>query len=272
MNALANNMAIKSLERSLISLTGSHASAFADHAKGLASGLAELQLLTAAEQADWNERFDRAALPMAAAGEEIRRRAHQLLEHELAADSDLLDPLQRRERFTDTLQTLLEIGAVDWQQRCQWMQRLDAAIAPVEKSPPPTPYRATELRAVALGPPDRIGGLRITSAELFEDCVVIRWHLVIDEDGDWRGRVFIADHGCDLVEAHGPTALPDNLATSYVMTPISTMFDLDWTRLKQIPEVLPGASVFVPRVPARANRLHVAAQAGSFEIDLRSAS
>lgn len=273
MNALAHDMAIKSLERSLISLTGPHARMFAEHAKGLACGLAELQLLTPAEQADWNERFERAARPIAPAGEEIRRRAHQLLEHELAADNDLAnDPLERRERFTDMLQILLEIGAIDRQQQDRWMQRLDETIAPVTMTPPATLYQATGLHAVALGPPDRLAGLRITSAELFEDCVMIRWHLVIDEAPDWRGHVFPSDHGCDLAQAHGPAALTDDLATRYVLTPVSTMFDLDWLRLKQNPEVLPGASVFVPHVPDRATQLTVASNAGSFEIDLRSSS
>ncbi|CAA9481883.1 MAG: hypothetical protein AVDCRST_MAG67-921 [uncultured Solirubrobacteraceae bacterium] len=273
MNALAHDMAIKSLERSLLLLTGRHASLFAEQAKDLACGLAELQLVTAAEQADWNERFERAARPAAPVSEEIRRRAHQLLELELAADHDLAkDPRERRERFSDVLQTLLRIGAIDWQQQERWWQRLDETIAPPMGTPPPTLYQATHLHAVALGPPDRIAGLRITSAELFEDCVMIRWHLVIDEDPEWRARVFPADHGCDLAHAHGPTALTDDLATSYVLTPVSTLYDLEWLRLKQNPEVLPGASVFVPHVPDRATQLTVASNAGSFEIDLRSSS
>jgi hypothetical protein len=80
-------------------------------------------------------------------------------------------------------------GVVDWREKREWMQRLDAAIAPAPPTPPPAkPYDACDLRAVALGPPTRLGALRITSAELLADCVVIRWHLVIDEDPDRRTR------------------------------------------------------------------------------------
>ena len=100
--------------------------------------------------------------------------------------------------------------------------------------------------------------------------MILRWHVVLEEDPEWRRRVFPADHGRDLAEAHGPNALADDLGTSYVATPIDTM-DLDWLRLRQQPEVLPGASVFLPPVPEGAGRLSVRCPAGNLEIDLRTA-
>ena len=108
---------------------------------------------------------------------------------------------------------------------------------------------------------------------MFADCVVIRWHLVIEEDPGWRTRVLPADHACDLADAHGPAALTDDLATNYVMQPntADARYDMDWLRLRQTPEVLPGSSVFLPQVPAEATRLRVESPAGDFEIDLRTA-
>lgn len=276
MTVTAHDMAVRHLKLSLAiaSLLHREASPFVEHGRSLACGLAELEVLTAGEQADWAERFERANswLP---AREKTRERARQLLEGELVAASALADDrLEHRERFTDALQTFLEIGVADWHEKRAWTERLDEVIPPPPPTPPtPKPYDACDIRAVALGPPERLGGLRITSAELFANCVVIRWHLVLEEDPGWRARVFPADHACDLADAHGPAALTDDLATNYVMQPntIDTRYDMDWLRLKQTPEVLPGSSVFVPQVPAHATRLRVGSPADGFEIDLRTA-
>ncbi len=270
MSRTAYAYAVRRLERSLgvVPPAGEHGRPLVQNGQSLALGLAELGVLSADEAQEWHARFEHAARPLLPAGPEMRARAAKLLERELEAQPSA-PALERREHFTEMLRALLEIGAVGWDEESDWMERLEATVPkpPVTYAPL---YQARELRAVAVGPADRLGGLRITSVELFDDCLIVRWHLVVEEDHDWQGRVFPADHGGDLAETHGPNALADDLGTSYAATPIDSM-DLDWLRLRQQPEVLPGASVFLPQVPDGARRLSISCPAGNFEIDLRAA-
>lgn len=270
MSTTALEFAVRRLERSLgvVPPAGEHGRPLVENGQTLAVGLAELGVLSADEAQEWHARFEHAARPLVPAAPEVRARAGELLERELEAQPSA-PAVERRERFTEMLHAFLETGAVGWDQNSDWIERLDATVPKAPTTHTPL-YEASELRAVAVGPADRLGGLRITSAELFNDCVILRWHLVVEEDPAWRGRVFPADHGRDLAEAHGPNALADDLGTSYVALPIDRM-DLDWLGLRQQPEVLRGASVFLPQVPEGANRLSVSCPAGNFEMYLRAA-
>ena len=86
---------------------------------------------------------------------------------------------------------------------------------------------------------------------------------------DWRGRVAIVDRVEDLVRAHGPTSLEDDLGTAYAIEPPGLWAWRESLYLDQRPEVLPAASAFTPAVPREATRLFVGCSAGRLELDLR---
>ena len=268
----AHEWALRTVERALAhTYPGDAAAAMGEYRRGVVGALVELGVLSQSEQREWSARMERAAQPPRPPSRDTCGRALALLEHELDAGRCSGDLVRRRERFLAMLQALLETGTIDWEEKPGWLKRLDEAAPDLSSPYAPPPYPAGELSAVAVGPPERIDGLRITSAELYDDCSIVRWHLVVQEDQPWRERVFIADHGRDLARAHGPQRLHDNLGTTYTRMPIDTT-DLDWLRLRQDPETLSGASVFTPATPPHARRLSVSCPTSDFQIDLGHAS
>lgn len=267
----AHAHAVASLERCLAAVHPGDFQQLVEFRCGVLDPLVELGVLSAGEAIEWRRRFERAAQPLDSASPETRARAREMLERELKA-GDVVEPgpgepLARRERFIAKLRALRETGAVGSDERRHWVERLDRAVpAPAKPSLPPA-YEGRELVAVALGPKQRLAGLRVNSAELYDDCVILRWHLVVEATQEWHGRVFIADHGKDLARAHGPSSLEDDLGTSYVAAD-GPWDGLDWFYLDQDPEVLPGATAFVPGVPAQATRLSVGSAGGNFELGL----
>ena len=114
MSAIARELAIRHLEQWLGLDGASRLPMFLHQAANLCRGLTELQVLTSAEEADWNARFARAVRPIVRADQATRGRARELLERELAADNERTDdPRERRRRFTDKLHALRVVGALD---------------------------------------------------------------------------------------------------------------------------------------------------------------
>lgn len=269
MSESAHALAVASIERCLAAVPPGDLHQLVEFRCGVLDPLVELGVLSAAEAREWRGRFERAAQPLDAASPEIRARAREVLERELedVVEPGPGEPLARRERFMSKLRALRETGAVGSDERREWVELLDRAVpAPAKPSPPPA-YVGRELAAVAIGPEQRLAGLRVNSAELYDDCVIVRWHLVVEATQEWRERVFMPDHGDDLTRAHGPSSLEDDLGTSYAAA--SGPWDgLDWEYLDHDPEVLPGATAFVPGVPAQATRLSVGSGGGNFELGL----
>jgi len=270
-----HRLAVKALERSLaLSHPGEGGSLLA-HRLGLVQAFVDLGVISAEGMHDWRERFERASQALEPVSAKSRARAVELLERELAraaSASETFDPLGPRESFLAKLQALLETGHIDWRDRSAWVEKLDEVAPEPPSRPAAPPYDGAELRAVIVGPERRLGGLRINSAEVYDDCVIVRWHLVVDEDDDWRAHVATPDHADDLARAHGPRALEDDAGTSYTLGPAGIFGMWSVLHVDQRPAVIPNASAFTPGPPTTATRLSVACAAGAVELRFEDAA
>jgi hypothetical protein len=276
MSPSARELAVRSLEHWLSLTHPGEAGNSLDYRRGLTTALVELGVLEPEDQGHWTARFEAAGRPLEPPGAELHARAVELLERELSdaakPQAKAGDSLGPRERFTTMLQALLETGIVGWDKRAGFLERLDA-VAPETSTRPRGPtYRLAELQAVVVGPDLRLNGLRVNSAELYSDCAIVRWHLVADGNGDWRDHLSIPDRANDLMRAHAPTSLQDELGTAYTLEPPMFLTMPDALHLNQQPEVLPGASAFTPAVPKEATRLSIGLPAGQVHIDLHESS
>jgi len=240
--------------------------------RALTDALAQLGVLTEDERERWNARFagaDAASMPLDG---ELHDRACAYLRRQLVdGASNVAGVTEKRTLFEERLQALLETGIVDWPAKGGWMRRLDEVLPPPVTPFPVVPYLARELRAVAIAPADRVAGLRVTAVELFDDCVRLRWHLVVDEDRGWRDRVHRFDHARDLAGAHQPRALEDNRGSAYTQD-VARGGELDVHHLESVPAVLFGETAFTPHVPSDATTLTIRCPGGSIDIDVRDAA
>jgi hypothetical protein len=265
-------LAVTALERALAGTHRGEPAGLLDHHVGLLDAFAELGVLDAETVSDWRSRFGRAARAPRRAGARDHARAVEMLERELARGAQAPAALHTRESFSARLQVLLETGRIEWEDKPGWTARLDA-VAPDTPAPSARPsYEAAALRAVIVGPERRVDGLRISSAEVYDDCVIIRWHLIVDEDIGWRAHVAAPDHIDDLARDHGPAALADDVQTAYVLVP-SGIFGTPSLRTDDgRTAVLADCSVFTPGSPSAATRLSVACAGGTIELGLPHAA
>jgi len=270
----AHRLAVKALEQSL-GVTHPGESSLLDYRLGRAQAFVDLGVIDGVALHDWKERFERAAQALEPVSAESRARAVELLDRELAraaSASESFDPLGPRESFLTKLQALLETGHIQWRDKSAWVEKLDKIAPETPSRSGAPPYDAAELRAVIVGPERRLGGLRINSAEVYDDCVIVRWHLVVDEDDDWRAHVAAPDHADDLARAHGPRALEDDAGTSYTLGPAGNFGMWSILHVDQRPEVIPNASAFTPGPPTAATRLSIACAAGAVELRFEDAA
>ena len=269
MSVAAYDRAVTTLERQLALVHPGEPEFLLDYRRGLTVALVELGVLRVEDQREWEARFGSAARPFGTPDPELRARAVELLERELTRVRTG-DPLGPREQFTTRLQALLESGIVGWDEKPGFVEKLDAVAPEPARPRPGSTFRLAQLRGVVLGPDRRVDGLRVTSAELYDDCTIVRWHLAIEEIEDWRGRLAISDYIDDLTRAHAPAALGDDLKTDYALQPQTGLTMPDTSHLDQQPAVLSGGSVFTPAVPHRATRLSVYLPTGQVQLDLDS--
>jgi hypothetical protein len=251
--------------------------------------LAELPLFVAIgalsddEATEWRERFTLAAQAFRTPDSEVvdedqRTRARELLHEALAdyeasrADSD------RRPfwRFPAVLRALKAVGAVSGDEASEWdrsfhdvldrkskpkreaRQRAERQAQP-ESRPELPRYEAAELSRVVVGPPQRLGGVRVTCAELYQDCVIVRWHRVLTADEISRGEKACAGQPTsEELSAHfgAVLSLEDDLDTDYA--PGSRPHQITGNNgpsENDKPVSVWGRSVFVPAVPQRIERL-----------------
>ena len=249
MSADPRALAVKALERSLALTHPGEGGRLLAYRLGGVDAFFELGVIDAAARSEWGERFERAARTLEPVSPELRARAVELLERELAsAASSAGDPgpLGPRETFLAKLQALLETGSIDWSDRDAWVAKLDEVVPDTSARPAAPSYDGAELRGVIVGPERRLGGLRISSVEVYDDCVLVRWHLVVDEDERWQANVAVGDHADDLARAHGPRALEDDLGTAYSLGPRGIFGMWDVLSLDRRPAVLSGSSAFTP--------------------------
>ena len=191
---------------------------------------------------------------------DLRRRAVELLEHNLQRVETTprrpLDPNMIRTEADQAVvnvsaafETLNALGLVTEADRERFFRRLREITSTAY-----APFRGVELRRVVRAEPAReTPGLHLLAAELYGDCVLLRWLFVsppANPDSAAGGE-------------HRPPAafsLWDDAGTAY--TPQGG----GW-----IPgHHLRGDTAFVPTVPAAATRLEIAAGRHRFELQLRA--
>jgi hypothetical protein len=155
---------------------------------GAIEALAGIGLLDAPAAAYWRGRFADAdrEFPPIEPGPELRERLHRYLADLLRhANADRNEHLDSSMRLRSVLGDLRRFGLLDDDEAGWWIGLLDARMGPEPDEQHPEPRFERLLRSVP-GSPFRRRGLRVLSADLFEDGVVVRMHLARNgraEDG-----------------------------------------------------------------------------------------
>jgi hypothetical protein len=235
------------------------------------------------EATAWRERFTLAAEAFKAPDSEVvdedqRTRARKLLQEALA-DYEASKPDSDKRpfwRFPAVLRTLKAVGTVSEDEASEWDRSfhevLDRKSKPKREArqraerqaqpgsgPELQRYQAAELSRVAIGPPQRLGGVRVTCAEVYEDCVIVRWHRVLGADEISRvEKAYTNQPTSEELAAHFGAALSlkDNLGTDYATGSQPHQITGD-NGLSENDEPISvwGRSIFVPAVPPRVERL-----------------
>ena len=142
------------------------------------------------------------------------------------------------------------------------------------RSPPNPPSHGTHQHAASrncgastLGPDHRVDGLRVTSAELYDDCTIVRWHLTSkrSKTGADASRYPTTSTTSRTPTPRGARRRPrDGVRTPTTDRPHHARH----LPPRQQPAVLPGGSVFTPAVPHRATQLSVYLPTGQVRLDL----
>ena len=212
----------------------------------LLSALEAVGLVSAADGARWQDRLTRALTDRETMSEawsaESRGQADAHLRELHAAGRDAARAAAV-EAYVDT--GVLGADAAD-----EWEEDLDAPD-PDDDDEPAAGDLADDLgwlKAVVLGPPEPLRGLRLVAAELYDGGVVIRWHRLRSAPLD------------DLCDAGGEVvALHDDLGTRYTT--------LEGSR-GQSAEAVAGSWWFEPGAPEDCRRLELAALGARFELEV----
>jgi hypothetical protein len=170
------------------------------------------------------------------------------------------------QRYQEALSTLTAIGALSYAHARPWLQRQSDALVPGGWQPPPPepemPFTAGGLSAVLAGPPTRLHGRRVKSLELFNDCVILRYHQLLPPEPE------------DPVERRQllstPSELEDDRGTHYEPAHIPCAHGCKHPQIQGWPEVLVGWQAFVPAAPLDARVFTVTWRGAQFEISLNS--
>jgi hypothetical protein len=240
----------------------------------------ELGALTEDEAKNWRERFTLAAEAFGASDSDVvdrgrRTRARELLKEALDGYRESPPDSDRRSfwRFPAVLRTLKAVGAVSESEAEVWDREFHDVLT--QKSKPkreaheraqrqaqrgqrPKPYRAADLYRVVIGPQARLNGVRVTCAELYEDCVIVRWHRILSVEEFNDGELGAAHQPTseELASCFGAVlALEDDLGTGY--TPAADAHEISGDKVWENEGLVPvwGRSVFVPGPPEGVRRL-----------------
>jgi hypothetical protein len=168
------------------------------------------------------------------------------------------------QRYQEALSTVTAIGALSYPRARPWLQRQGDTLVPGGWKPPPPepemPFTASELTGVVASRPVRLDGMRITSVELFGDCVIVRSHQVLPEEPE------------DPVERRQllETALEleDDRGTEYRSVAIPCAHGCKRPEVRQWPEVLLGWQAFLPAAPGDARRFFITWRDELFEVEV----
>ena len=166
------------------------------------------------------------------------------------------------QRYQEALSTLTAIGALSYERARPWAQRQGDTLVPGGWKPPPPepemPFRAAELTAVVAGPALRLGGMQITSVELFDDCVIVRSHQLLPGEPD------------DPVERRQllgtALELEDDQGTPYLPVAIPCAHGCKRPEIREWSEVLLGWQAFLPGAPLDARRFFITWRDERFEV------
>lgn len=221
----------------------------------------------------WRDRFRKATEATSEAVDEgVRDRAHAYVAQLLAVlPPDRAAGLKASTEFRDVLNAFHHVGVFSEREMSRWFDRLGEHLghseAPAEDETERV-CRLNDLRRVIVGPPERRGGVRVVGFEVYDDAVVLRWHLA---------RL--------APDAEGHLArLPDEIegedAARRAREPLFTLHDdCDTTYRRRSggagsarspfgPRVWSGNAIFVPTLPAAARRLWAASELFQFEVVL----
>ncbi|MDQ6807258.1 MAG: hypothetical protein M3065_20410, partial [Actinomycetota bacterium] len=142
-------------------------------------------VLSEADAEAWRARFAAAERAVTAPDSEVgdratRTQATELLEELLKArTSD--DEQTKASSFHSALGAFTAIGLISTEEQREWNERARPAPSPPRhhRLLDRPSYTAAELRTVLAGPLERLGGVRLLCAELYSDCVIVRWHRLL---------------------------------------------------------------------------------------------
>jgi hypothetical protein len=166
------------------------------------------------------------------------------------------------QRFQEALSTLTAIGALSYERARPWLQRQGDTLVPGGWKPSPPepemPFTAAELNVVVPAPALRLGGMRITSVELFADCIIVRSHQLLPEEPE------------DPVERRQllgtALELEDDQGTPYRPVAIPCAHGCKRPEIREWPEVLLGWQAFLPAAPLDARRFFITWRDERFEV------
>ena len=236
------------------------------------------------EVATWANRFDRALGAFQADGvlevsEGTRMRVRRLFEGLRASNPD--DPL-KDVRLACAVRALEAVGAVPpGHAQRSGIGRADERLAVAIHTEAEDAFGRTRepiwtargIRRVVAGPPDRHSGIRLASVEIYNDSVILQWHVVLAAESPHRARRTKKD--CQFsnrmhVEDLGAARLTDDVGTRY--TGGSAVVSAPPAHVpSNRPDMgaLCCAIAFVPTVSEQATTLWVEAAGERFDVRLR---
>jgi len=245
-----------------------------DQAEGAVAGLSALGLLDEAEARVWRERF-----AAEASSTRDRRLAQEVRDHVVHYLTERIERLPpRRVGGLDAswpLQRLLNdfrhMGVLSEREMDRLFDRLGDRLdsgEPRRQDEAEVDCLCAELRRVLVGPPERHAGVRVTSFEIYDDAVALRWHMVRlapDESGTIPSLPDEVEGAAGALRAREPHfALHDDLGTDYRFQ--SGGGGGGDGRFSH--RVRTGTEMFAPSVPPGASRLWAVHREHRFEVPL----
>jgi len=245
-----------------------------DEADGAIAAFAALGLLDEADADAWRLRFATATAkrekprPSRADRDRVARYLSESIERLPTRNSGGLEesgPLQ------NLLNDFHHIGLLSEREMDGLFDRLGERLDAGDARPEDEHERdclCAELRRVVLGPPERHGGVRVTSFELYEDGLAIRWHMVRlapDESGAVQplpDEVEGVDAARRAQEPH--FSLHDDIGTRYRFQSGGG----GGRNGRFSDRVRKGTETFTPAVPAQASTLCALHSEYRFEVAL----
>jgi len=232
-------------------------------AEGAIAGLSALGLLDEAQAGVWRERFAAEANASQVRdwrpAPEVRDRVGRYL-------SDRIERLPSRSAggfeaswpLQSLLNDLRHMGLLSEREMDRLFDRLGDRLdagEPRRQGEPEVECLCAEDRRVLVGPPERHAGVRLTSFEIYDDAVVLRWHMVRlapDESGTIPLLPDEVEGSEAALRAREPHfSLHDDLGTEYRFQ--SGGGGGGDGRFSH--RVRTGTQTFAPSVPPRASRL-----------------